>query len=110
MSKNLGQAASLTEGALSDAAKLLNKVWERSSQDVVETLQRAMLDTSISFDELATLSSIDRDTIVAMFSGQREIDAQSSALLAATLSARIAEQIKARARRDAPNCLINPNN
>ena len=63
MSKNLGQAASLTEGALGDAAKLLNKVWERSSQDVVETLQRAMLDTNISFDELATLSSIDRDTI-----------------------------------------------
>lgn len=69
-----------------------SEVWDRHSSDVVETLRRAMVDANMSIDELSALSGVSREEILSVLAGGTDVDPKTSALLAATLSGRIAEQ------------------
>ena len=66
-------------------------IWERSAGEVVETLRQALKDSNMSLDELASRSGIAREEVKEIFEGTRELSAQTSGILATTLSARLLE-------------------
>lgn len=77
-----------------------SEVWAQHLNEVVETLRRAMQDVNMSIDELAALSGVDRAEILAVLAGKADVLPKSSAVLAAILSGRIAEQARQRSRRE----------
>ncbi len=78
-----------------------SEVWERHSNEIVETLRRAVEDANMSIDELVALSGVDRAEVTSVLVGGTKVAPGTSALLAATLSSRIAEQARQNILREA---------